>query len=227
MRLLQSLATFLFVITFFPNAQAQQVQAAPGQFDYYLLNLSWAPEFCHNVQVLPESHHAQRRARRAQDTGTECGTPHGFVLHGLWPQNFNGTYPANCSTRPGPANPSQYLDITPSLTLLQHEWSKHGTCTTLAPDDFFSTARTAFLAVKPPPQLGNVQQQLQLKPDDILGAFYAANPSYPQGSLVLSCGRNYLTAIEVCLDKSTLKPVVCQNLTSCHANVVKVEPEFP
>ncbi len=66
-----------------------------------------------------------------------------------------------------------------------------------------------------------------MTPDDILGRFYASNPSYPQGSLVLSCGRNYLTAIEVCLDRNTLKPIACQNLRSCRANVVKIAPERP
>ena len=209
------------------SAKAQQVQAARGQFDFYLLNLSWAPEFCHNVQVLPQSERAVRRHRRVQDVSTECTTPHGFVLHGLWPQNFNGTFPANCSTRPGLADYTPFLDITPSLTLLQHEWSKHGTCTTLAPADFFATARKAFNEVKVPPQITSATQQLTLKPDDILGEFYAANPGFPRGSLVLSCGRNFLTAIEVCISKSTLRPIACQGLTTCRANVVKVEPEAP
>ena len=39
-------------------------------FDYYLLNLSWSPEFCYSHQSAPE-----------------CGKGATFVLHGLWPQN--------------------------------------------------------------------------------------------------------------------------------------------
>lgn len=233
MRPFQFLAGLFLVLACCSMAKAQQVQAAPGKFDFYLLNLSWAPEFCHNVQVLPQSntqaHNQSRRTgrhqRRALDTTAECGTPHGFVLHGLWPQNFNGTYPANCSNRPGPTDYTSYLDLTPSLTLLQHEWSKHGTCTTLAPDDFFQTARKAFNTVNTPQQFTTATQQITLKPDDILSQFYSANPGFPQGSLILSCGRNYLTAIEACFDKTTLRPIACQGLTTCRANVVKVEPE--
>lgn len=215
----------MLAFAFLGNVHAQEVHTKPGQFDFYLLNMSWAPEFCHNVEVLPESHHEARRERRAQDATTECGTPHGFVLHGLWPQNFDGTYPINCSDRPGQTDYRQYLDMTPSLTLLEHEWNKHGTCTTLATDDFFHTARRAFHSVQVPQQLQNVAEPLTLRPDDILGQFYRANPGFPQGSFVLSCGRNYLTAIEACFDKASLKPIACQGLRGCRANVVKVAPE--
>ena len=207
------------------SARAQEVHAAPGQFDFYLLDLSWSPEFCHNVEVLPLSERTGRRQRRLQDAATECGTPHGFVLHGLWPQNFSGTWPANCGTEAGPSSYTPYLKDTPSLTLLQHEWSKHGTCSGLAPDPFFTTADHAFESVKVPALLQSVNQPLQLKTADILTAFYQANPTYPRGSIALSCGRNFLTAIEVCLSKDGLHPVACQNIHSCGATVVKVAPE--
>ena len=214
-------ALTLWLTSGFP-AHAQEVHAAPGQFDYYVLNLSWSPEFCHNVEVLPQSERAERRQR---DTSVECGTPHGFVLHGLWPQNFNGTWPANCSSEAGPASYTPYLKDTPSLMLLRHEWAKHGTCSTLRPDAFFTKADHAFEAVKVPTQLQAVSQTLQLQTADVLRGLYAANPSYPQGSIVLSCGRNYLTAVEVCLSKDGLQPIACQNLHSCAATVIKVAPE--
>ena len=202
--------------------RAQQVSGTPGQFDYYLLNLSWSPEFCHNVEVLPLS---ERSEKRQSNAAVECGTPHGFVLHGMWPQNFSGTWPANCSAQPGPASYTPYLQDTPSLTLLQHEWSKHGTCSGLAPDAFFTTADKVFESVKVPQQLTRIHQTIQLKPEDILAAFYKANPSYPQGSLVLSCGRNYLTAIEVCLSKNGQRAIACRNLRTCGATVIKAAPE--
>ena len=229
-RLHPLLALFLFVLLPGTRARAQQMNAAPGQFDYYLLNLSWSPEFCHNVEVLRPSERrsyeqSERADRRRENAAVECGTPHGFVLHGLWPQNFSGTWPANCSKQPGPASYTPYLKDTPSLTLLQHEWAKHGTCSGLQPDPFFNTADHAFEAVQVPPMFALVRQQLQLKPDDILAAFYKVNPSYPRGSIVLSCGRNYLTAIEVCLSKDGLNPIACQNVQGCGATVVKVAPE--
>ncbi|WP_419805658.1 ribonuclease T2 family protein [Terriglobus sp.] len=217
----------LFAVILLPrvNSRAQEVHAAPGQFDYYLLNLSWSPEFCHNVEVLPLSEHSERRQKRLEDAASECGTPHGFVLHGLWPQNFSGTWPANCGTEPGPADYTPYLKDTPSLTLLKHEWTKHGTCSGLAPDPFFTTADHAFEALKVPQQLQAVRQTLQVKTSDLLQALYKANPAYPQGSIELACGRNYLTAVEVCLSKNGLQPIACQNVHECGATVVKVAPE--
>ncbi len=204
------------------SARAQEVHSAPGQFDFYLMNLSWAPEFCHNVEALPLT---ERTANKRADAADECSTPTGFVLHGLWPQNFNGTYPANCSNRPGPESYAPYLGDTPSLTLLQHEWSKHGTCTTLNADAFFATADDRYHDLKIPASLQNVTHPLTLAPNTLLGQFQAANPAYPQGSIVLSCGNNYLTAVQACYSKDTLKPIACQSVKPCGATSIKVAPE--
>ena len=114
------------------RAFGQQAVSTPGQFDFYLLNLSWSPEFCNTLKTLTPAELAAR-------TSTECSAPHAFVVHGLWPQNFDGTYPsASCSRREGPREwKTRYLDMTPDVDLLKHEWFKHGTCTTLSPDCVF------------------------------------------------------------------------------------------
>ncbi len=198
-------------------AQAQEIKSAPGQFDFYVLNLSWAPEFCYTLRTLSPG-------ERAEKGSDECATPHTFVLHGLWPQNVDGTYPASCAERPGPAHPERNLDMTPSLPLLKHEWAKHGTCTTLSPEAYFATARQDYSAIEFPAMFKRLDHQVMLRPDEILGMFYRVNPSFPEGSFVLSCGRNYLTAIEACFNREG-KPIACQNLRGCRANVVKVTPE--
>jgi ribonuclease T2 len=143
------------------------------------------------------------------------------VLHGLWPQNSNGSYPQNCDSDPGPSNPSQYSDIYPDAGLLQHEWKTHGTCSGLAPDAYFSTARKAFQAVAIPDKLAQLDQQISMPPEQILGLFTAANPQIPRDSLALSCGNNYLTAVEVCLDKK-LNAISCGPIRSCRANTVRI-----
>jgi ribonuclease T2 len=188
------------------SAQQQPQARAAAAFDFYLLNLSWSPEFCH-------SHPA----------AAECALHKAFVLHGLWPQNTDGTYPHNCTNAPGPDDPSKYSDIYPDPSLLQHEWAAHGTCSGLAPDDYFTAARKAFLAVKIPPKLAGLTAQTSMPPDQILGLFTAANPSIPQSALALSCGNNYLTAVEVCLDKNLL-PEACSGVRSCRANTVRIPP---
>ena len=128
-------------------AVAMPTGSATQPFDYYLLNLSWSPEFCFSHRTPPSapSHPA-------------------FVLHGLWPQNNDGTYPQNCSNAPGPADPSQYADIYPDPGLLRHEWSTHGTCSGLSPDDFFTAARAAFRSVAIPSTLSQLDHQISMPP---------------------------------------------------------------
>jgi ribonuclease T2 len=183
-----------------------QADAAPGVFDFYLLTLSWSPEFCLT--------HAQ---------AAECAAHPGFVLHGLWPQNNDGTYPENCSNEAGPSDPQAYRDILPDLHLLEHEWQTHGTCSGLGPDAYFGEARQAVRSVAVPQDLQHVSSELQLTPQQILGEFAQANPGLSQDNFALSCGNNRLTAVEVCLTKD-LKATSCGGVRSCRANVVKVTP---
>ncbi len=185
--------------------RARPRAGSPGDFDFFLLTLSWSPEFC--------ATHA---------TAAECATHAGFVLHGLWPQNTDSTYPEHCSDASGPADPSQYSDIFPDAGLLQHEWSTHGTCSGLAPDAYFQLARRAFQGLHTPPALNALTQQTSETPDAILGQFTSINPGIPASSLALSCGNNYLTAVQVCLSKD-LSAIAC-NVRSCRANIVRIVP---
>jgi ribonuclease T2 len=189
------------------QAVAQTPSSAAAQpFDYYLLNISWSPEYCHS-----------------HPSDIQCARHSTFVLHGLWPQNADGSYPQNCSTARGPADPSQYADIYPDPGLLKHEWKTHGTCSGLAPDAYFSAARTAFQSVIIPPTLANLNHQISLPPAQILSLVSKSNPTLTSQNLALSCGNNYLTAVEVCLDKS-LRPTPCGPIRSCRANTVKIPP---
>ncbi|MGA9584230.1 MAG: ribonuclease T2 [Terracidiphilus sp.] len=175
-------------------------------FDYYLLNLSWSPEFCYSHRDAPE-----------------CASRNTFVLHGLWPQNTNGTYPENCSSAPGPSDPSAFSDIYPDQHLLLHEWQTHGTCSGLDADTFLSTARAAYRSIAVPPQLANISSQTSMPPDEIVSLFTRANPSLSSESVAISCGHNFLTAVEVCLDKS-LHPVACGPIRSCRATIIRIPP---
>jgi ribonuclease T2 len=188
------------------STSALPAATGPQNFDYYLLSLSWSPEFCY-------SHH----------DAPECARDATFVLHGLWPQNVDGSYPQDCNNAPGPANAAQYSDIYPDAGLLEHEWHTHGTCSGLSADGFFDTARAAFEAFTIPPKLAQLDTQISMAPDQILSLVRASNPSIPANSLVLSCGNNYLTAVDVCLDKQ-LHPIACGPVRSCRARVVRIPP---
>jgi ribonuclease T2 len=192
-----------------PSATSERPSARLAQgtgFDYYLLNLSWSPEFCYSHRDAPE-----------------CAAHNTFVLHGLWPQNKSGSYPENCSSAPGPSDPSAFSDIYPDQHLLAHEWQTHGTCSGLDAYTFFSTARAAYRSVTIPPQLANLSSQTSMSPDDIVSLFTRANPALKREDVAVSCGHNFLTAVEVCLDKS-LHPIACGPIRSCRANTIRIPP---
>lgn len=178
--------------------------STPGQFDFYLLNLSWAPEYCYSHAGAPE-----------------CAAHSAFVLHGLWPQNSDGTYPENCSDTPGPAGPGNYAGLYPDPGLLQHEWHTHGTCTGLSPAAYLATAQRAVQQVKIPPSLEHLSAATSMAPNQLLDLFQQSNPGLPAASLALSCGHNFLTAVEVCLDKH-IHPTACQQVRSCGATTVRI-----
>lgn len=176
-----------------------------GHFDFYLLNLSWSPEYC-----------------ATHSGAAECAAHKTFVVHGLWPQNNDGTFPEHCSNAPGPANPNQYLDLQPTVSLIAHEWQTHGTCSGLSPDAYFQAIRKVYhQVVIPAPWRPGDATPAMLTPQVILTQFAGANPADPQGTFALTCGSNRLTAIEACFTTG-LAPQACQNVRGCKANVVKI-----
>lgn len=188
------------------HRQRQHQSGQPGTFDYYVLALSWSPEFCHNHPSKPE-----------------CASgKFGFVVHGLWPQYEDG-YPENCSTAPGPSAPSGMADIMPDTSLVAHEWTTHGTCSGLDADAYFRLVRKAYESLKIPARLTSPGKMFSITPQELKNEFVAANPRLKPEDLAISCGDNYLTGVSACLDKQ-LQPRACEGLRDCRANVIKVPP---
>ena len=112
------------------NASQDSGHNSPGQFDFYVLSLSWSPSFC-----------AQAAARReGRSASLQCGArPYSFVVHGLWPQYDKG-FPEYCQD-PAPrlyrGIVSSMLDLMPAPHLIYNEWDKHGTCSGLSPRRLF------------------------------------------------------------------------------------------
>ena len=184
----------------------QHQTGQPGNFDYYVLTLSWSPEFCHGHSDSPE-----------------CQTGHhGFIVHGLWPQFTHG-YPENCSEAPGLSNPSAMLDIMPDEKLVEHEWTTHGTCSGLAPDEYFKLVRQAYTSVKIPQRLAAPSQTFSITPDEVKQEFLKINSKLNGESIAVSCGNNYLTGLHVCLAKD-LQPTACTDIRDCRANQIRVTP---
>ncbi len=187
-----------------------QIRETPGVFDYYLFTLSWSPEYCHGHGSDPEC---------------AASNHFGFLVHGLWPENTNGTYPENCSTQPGPTNTSGLQNVMPS-TLINHEWTTHGTCSGLSANNYFALIETDFHAIKIPTTFVAPKSVKSWHPADIKQAFQQANPSLHPVGMAITCPGNFLTALQVCLTKSGT-PISCPaNIASkdCRAKNIRVPP---
>ena len=209
MRTLLACILFLLCAVSPGQSRSRHHRSAHGTaFDYYLLTLSWSPEYCHS---------------HPDDQQCIAGKPFGFVVHGLWPEYRSGSGPQHCGYGPGLADPSSMLDIMPSLQLVQHEWATHGTCSGLDANAYFGLIRKAFGATKIPAQFTNVNQQLTLSPSQIEEAFQQSNPGLPPGGILVTCPSYYLQGVEICLDKA-LHHIACPAPRDCHAQSIKVPP---
>jgi ribonuclease T2 len=200
------LALLVTVLGTYPPRLLAQSKGEPGTFDFYLLDMPWGPTFC-----------------SIADVSAQCKPHRGFVVHGLWPQNDDGSYPVFCSNESGPMNPGTNLDITPDLKLLEHEWAKHGTCSDVGAKRFFGMEHEAFYLLHTPVEFGHVDRAIRMSPTQILDLFYEANPRLPRGSVIVSCRDDQFTAVEACFSKS-VKPIRCQGLHSCARSSLLVIP---
>jgi len=176
------------------DARQDTRQDAPGQFDFYVLSLSWSPSFCAEA--------AERDRERS--AGPQCGPrPYSFVVHGLWPQYDKG-FPEYCKV-PAPrlyrGIVSSMLDLMPAPHLIFNEWDKHGTCSGLSPQAYFDTVRKARAAVKIPPEYIDLKQLLSVTPGAAADAFIKANPGLTAGAMAIGCDKKRLTEVRLCLTK--------------------------
>lgn len=180
-------------------------------FDYYLLSLSWAPNYC---------------ASHPSDHSSECqvGNHKAFVLHGLWPQAESGPPPKEC----GPASPVAHevvdhmLEYMPSAGLVQHEWREHGVCSGLSSREYFAQVEQAFKSVQVPAGLQSLNQGKSLDVAEIESQFAAANHAAKE-SFRVSCYDGHLVAVEGCMDKSLHLRACSHSVRECRAGQVQME----
>ncbi len=177
------------------QSQREKSSQQAGDFDYYLVSLSWSPAYC--------STHPQDRA--------QCGgRGFGFILHGLWPQKSAGGWPENCpaTSEPSSAIVEKTMAFMPSKKLINHEWSKHGTCTGLTGDQYLQLADQAFSSIKIPAVFQAPATTTEMSTTQIITAFTQANANLTEESLSLRCSKGELEEVRVCVDL-TLKPAAC------------------
>ena len=170
-------------------------QNAPGEFDYYVLSLSWSPSFCEAVS---------ERGGGGRSQQAQCGErPFSFVVHGLWPQYEHG-FPEYCQ-RPSPRLDrnimTSMLDLMPAPGLIFNEWDKHGTCSGLAARAYFETIRKARSAVKIPGDYLELSEPKTVAPAEVEQAFIKVNPGLTDSAIAVTCNSTRLSEVRICMSK--------------------------
>jgi ribonuclease T2 len=169
-----------------------------GAFDYYVLSLSWSPNWC-----------ALEGDARGSDQ-CDARHDHGWTLHGLWPQ-FHRGWPSYCRTmqRPPSRNMSNSMaDVMGSGGLAWHQWKKHGTCSGLSAADYFALSRRAYALVTRPAVFRKLGRTVKLPAKVVEDAFLKANPALEPDMLTITCADRHIKEARLCLSRD-LDPVPC------------------
>ncbi len=190
------LKTFCAALVFATPAWADG--EAAGDFDYYVMALSWTPSWCALDGDARQSPQCER------DQGF------GFTLHGLWPQYEQG-WPAYCRTSardPSRGQTDAMADIMGSGGLAWHEWKKHGRCSGLSAEAYFSAARAAYNAINRPEILRQLTNEISLPPRVIETAFLEVNENYTADGITVTCKAGLIQEVRICLSKD-FQPRTC------------------
>ena len=188
--------------------------AASGNFDFYVLSLSWSAGFC--------------AGGGAQRAGDQCavGSNLAFVVHGLWPQ-FEHGFPQDCDpSARAPTRAAMELThgVYPDESLARYEYRKHGTCAGKSAADYFRDVAFARDQVKIPPEFAALKRDEQVSPAEIARAFQSANPRLRPGMMAVGCQRGVLQEVRFCMTKDLRDFRPCPEVarSSCRSGQISV-----
>lgn len=175
-----------------------------GDFDYYVMSLSWSPAWC------------ELTGQARGDPQCDAGNGRGWVLHGLWPQ-FDDGWPSYCRT--GERDPTRgetaaMADIMGGAGLAFYEWKKHGRCSGLAASGYYAASRAGFGVVQIPDVFKGVSRDLVVPARVIEEAFIEANPQMTADSVTVICKDGLIAEVRICLTKDL-------DLRDCGADVMR------
>lgn len=176
-----------FCVAFVLTTAPALAEGRAGDFDFYILSLSWLPTYCADDDD-PDPAQCRVAAR-------------GFSAHGLWPQYERG-YPEFC-----PSSQARWLadetvamirHVMPSAGLARYQWRKHGMCSGLDEGDYFALLVAAAESIAIPAGLPGGQR---LSPARIEAAFADANPGLSSDGMSVQCRGGRFTEIRICMTK--------------------------
>jgi ribonuclease T2 len=186
-----------------------------GEFDYYVMALSWTPSFC---------------ATEGDARGSEqcdAGTGFGWTLHGLWPQYEDG-WPSYCNTNarnPARADTAEQSSLFGTSGLAWHQWNKHGRCTGLSAGDYYDLSRLAYDRVTRPEIFGKLDRTYRFPASVVEEAFLETNPSLEADGVTVTCRDGFVREVRICLTRG-LEPRECGRdvQRDCSLDIARMDP---
>lgn len=167
-----------------------------GDFDYYVLALSWSPNWC---------------ALEGDERDAEqCGEDFGWVVHGFWPQYEEG-WPAYCPTverSPSRQVTAAQADLFGAGGAAWYQWKKHGVCSGLSAEHYYRLAREAWARVNRPEVLRKLDRPVRLPASVIEQAFLQANPGWEPDMVTITCRSGHIQEARICFTRA-LEPRAC------------------
>jgi ribonuclease T2 len=195
---MRNFARVIGFVAAFSGGIAHADGEAAGDFDYYVMALSWSSNWC-----------ALEGDARGED---QClpGKNLTFTLHGLWPQYESG-WPAYCRTTardPSRRDSAAMADIMGGAGLAWYQWKKHGRCAGLTATEYFATARKAYDSVTIPQVFAKLNTALKVPASVIEEAFLEKNPALKRDMVTVTCQSGMIQEVRICLTKD-LEPRRC------------------
>ncbi len=204
------------LITLLISPQMAWAEGEPaGDFDYYVLSLSWSPTWC----ALEGD---ARNSRQCDD-----GAGFGWVLHGLWPQYDKGwpSYCRSAAQAPSRSETGAMADIMGTGGAAWYQWKKHGICSDLSAPDYFALARSAYTEIIRPPVFRKLENPVRLPASVVEQAFLRANPILKPDMITITCKQDRIQEARICLTKG-LEPRQCgaDVIRDCSQNRALFDP---
>ncbi|NKF23412.1 ribonuclease T2 family protein [Solimonas marina] len=178
------------------SSQSITAGASPGRFDYWVLTLSWLPEFCKN--------------NLAEDM-CQRGDESGFFVYGLAPKNEHGDSPEDCGPRLARVDDA-VIDDMQALMLdhrrIQHEWRQHGSCSGLDQRAYFDTIDRARRQLEIPSSFDRTDEQAVTTRSALLDALQQTNPRFERNDFALNCAGHWLREVKICYGRD-MQPHEC------------------
>ncbi len=175
-----------------------------GDFDYYVMALSWSPTWC--------ALEGDRRGSPQCDRDAD----HGWILHGLWPQYEDG-WPSYCPTNarnPSRSDTRNEADLFGTSGNAWHQWNKHGRCTGLTADDYYSLSREAYERITRPGIFRKLEDPIRLPAAVVEQAFLEENEQLEADQITITCKSGRIQEARICLTRDL-------ELRTCGRDVIR------